>query len=282
MPPRIHRHPDAAAFLERAGSWLLEAEAEHNLLIGLAHQVAAGTTLFQHPIYFATVEEKDAVVGCAFRTPPYKLGVTRMPAGAVPRLVLDVAATYDSIPAVMGDAATAQLFAALWSGRTGTIARAGMRHRIYQLDTVVPPARIPAGKARRATAADAARATEWINAFSEEAGIHTENAAGLAQARIRQRSLFFWETGTAVVSMAAWSGETPNGRRVGYVYTPPACRGHGYATSLVAHISQRILDDGCRFCFLYTDLANPTSNDIYQQIGYRPVCDVIDYNLVAE
>jgi predicted GNAT family acetyltransferase len=77
--------------------------------------------------------------------------------------------------------------------------------------------------------------------------------------------------------MAAWSGETPNGRRVGYVYTPPAHRRHGYATALVAYLSERILEDGCRFCFLYTDLDNPVSNSIYQQIGYRPVCDVMDW-----
>jgi predicted GNAT family acetyltransferase len=64
---------------------------------------------------------------------------------------------------------------------------------------------------------------------------------------------------------------------VGPVYTPPEARRHGYASALVAHVSQDLLDGGRRFVFLYTDLANPTSNHIYQEIGYRPVADAYQY-----
>ncbi len=74
--------------------------------------------------------------------------------------------------------------------------------------------------------------------------------------------------------MALWTGRTPHGIRISGVYTPPEWRGHGYASACVAHLSQRMLDDGRSFCFLFADLDNPTSNDIYQQIGYRPVCDM--------
>ena len=76
-----------------------------------------------------------------------------------------------------------------------------------------------------------------------------------------------WEDG-AQVSFAAYGGPTPNGIRIGPVYTPPKLRGRGYATALVADLSQRLLDEGRRYCFLYTDLANPTSNAIYERIGY--------------
>jgi hypothetical protein len=60
---------------------------------------------------------------------------------------------------------------------------------------------------------------------------------------------------------------------VNFVYTPPEFRGRGYASNLVAHLSQELLDEGRKFCFLFTDLANPVSNSIYQKIGYRPVSD---------
>jgi predicted GNAT family acetyltransferase len=60
------------------------------------------------------------------------------------------------------------------------------------------------------------------------------------------------------------------------VYTPPHLRKQGYATSCVAALTQRMLDSGKRFCCLYTDLTNPTSNAIYQKIGYQPVCDSED------
>jgi hypothetical protein len=79
------------------------------------------------------------------------------------------------------------------------------------------------------------------------------------------------------VSLVGWGGATPNGVRVGPVYTPPDLRRRGYATALTAAVSADLLAAGKRFCFLYTDLANPTSNRIYMSIGYEPVCDSVDY-----
>jgi hypothetical protein len=64
---------------------------------------------------------------------------------------------------------------------------------------------------------------------------------------------------------------------VGGVYTPPELRNRGYATSCVAELSRNILQSGKEFCTLYTDLANPTSNSIYMKIGYKPVCDSVEY-----
>jgi predicted GNAT family acetyltransferase len=42
----------------------------------------------------------------------------------------------------------------------------------------------------------------------------------------------------------------------------------------VAELTRRLIAGGRQFCFLFTDLANPTSNSIYQRVGYRPVTDV--------
>jgi predicted GNAT family acetyltransferase len=88
------------------------------------------------------------------------------------------------------------------------------------------------------------------------------------------RRIFLWEDAEPV-SLVGVGGATPNGIRIGPVYTPPRFRGHGYASALTATVSQAMLDEGRRFCFLYTDLANPTSNKIYQAIGYKPVTDAL-------
>jgi predicted GNAT family acetyltransferase len=93
--------------------------------------------------------------------------------------------------------------------------------------------------------------------------------------------MFLWEDGGRAVSMVGVSGETPNGIRVAPVYTPPELRGRGYASACVAAVTQAQFDRGRRFCFLFTDLANPTSNKIYQAIGYEPVCDVDEYRFEA-
>ena len=84
-----------------------------------------------------------------------------------------------------------------------------------------------------------------------------------------------WEDGKPV-SVAGWGGRTPNGARIGPVYTPPEHRRRGYGSAVTAAATDELLSSGCRLCFLYTDLTNPTSNHIYSELGYEPVCDSID------
>jgi uncharacterized protein len=74
-------------------------------------------------------------------------------------------------------------------------------------------------------------------------------------------------------TMAASTRPTRNGITVNNVYTPPHQRKKGYASACVAALSQKQLDSGYKYCCLFTDLANPTSNQIYMDIGYQPVCD---------
>ena len=81
-----------------------------------------------------------------------------------------------------------------------------------------------------------------------------------------------WDDGDPV-SLAAYGNPTPSGTRVGPVYTPLEHRGRGYATSLVADLTAERLAIGLDYCFLFTDLANPTSNAIYARIGYEAVAD---------
>jgi hypothetical protein len=147
--------------------------------------------------------------------------------------------------------------------------------RIHVLQAVRPPERHAPGRLRLAVESDRDRITRWIEGFLRDV-----NEAGdppdIADRRIRERELFLWEDG-APVSMAASSGKTPGGIRVNFVYTPPELRGRGYASACVAAMSKVLLDAGNRYCCLYTDLGNPTSNKIYREIGYEPVCDAASY-----
>lgn len=276
MSYTIKRHADAAAFLARAEGWLMQREAEHNLLIGLAHRLRKSTTGYEQPIYLATVEDNGAVVGCAFRTPPYKLGLTRMPMDAMPHLIEDLADMYRTLPAVLGPEPATSDFASQWTERLGIDMYEGARQRIYQLERVSAPARLPAGGCRLAGPGDAALMVIWLTDFISEAGVEPVDVARLVAERMAERSLYIWEDGEPR-AMAGVAGVTPNGARVGYVYTPPDWRNRGYASACTAEVSRTILESGKRFCCLYTDLDNPTTNDIYQQIGYERVCDVSDW-----
>jgi predicted GNAT family acetyltransferase len=197
--------------------------------------------------------------------------------------VLVEALTSEELPGVVGSEPEATEFAELWSRRTGTPTSTNMRQGIYALELVEPLPAVP-GSARVATAGDRELALSWMLAFSDEAlhegGPGQERAEEMLDYRLSSPSagIFLWEDGGVPVSMAGWGGRTPNGIRIGPVYTPPDLRGRGYATALTAELSQQLLDGrmfegGRRFCFLYTDLANPTSNAIYERIGYRRMAE---------
>ena len=102
-------------------------------------------------------------------------------------------------------------------------------------------------------------------------------ASGFLNAQESIRGVFFWEDGETV-SLVGYSRPTGRGIAIAPVYTPPEFRRRGYASAATAAVSQYLLDSGRDFCVLFTDLANPTSNKIYQSVGYRPVCDFTLYN----
>src|SRR5688572_4409477 len=274
------RHNDVFSFADRAVPWLLQAEAEHNLILGIIEQLKQMGTVGAGEPYLVTVEEDGHVVGCAFRTPPYKLGLTRMPNGAIAELVNEVASVYDDLPAVMGPAAQVRAFAEAWAMSKGKTSRLGMRQRIYELRSVVPPTQTASGQLRLAGKRDLELLVSWLNEFANETRVGAVNVRAFAENHINNKSVFLWEDGGEPRTSSLFSGLTPHGVRVGFVYTPPEFRRRGYASSCVAAVSQRALDSGYQFCCLYTDLSNPTSNDIYQRIGYTPVCDVVDYDIL--
>lgn len=276
----VVRHGDAAAFLRRAGAFLTAREAEHTLLLGIAGQVVDDPRGYAAAPYLATAERGGAVVAAALMTPPYNLQLPLADdARAAAAIAEDARVGPDGVPGVAGPVEEAAAFAERWRGLTGEAVRPGMAQRIHRLDRVraVPGV---AGAARRATEADRALLVSWTEAFSAEA--LGDEAAGRAARTVdlrlgaRDGGFFLWEDGVPVC-MVGYSGPTPNGIRIAPVYTPPALRGRGYASAATAAASQALLNEGRRCCFLFTDLANPTSNRVYARVGYRPVIDVAEY-----
>ncbi len=146
-----------------------------------------------------------------------------------------------------------------------------MRQGLYELTQVVRPAAMAPGTLRPVRAEEVDLVASRMAAFAVDARLPRHEHEVLrrsAAARIAGGGLFAWEHEGASVSMAGLQGATRHGIRVGFVYTPPELRGRGYASACVAAVSERALASGKRFCTLYTDLANPTSNSIYQRLGY--------------
>ena len=281
----VVRLDDATAFLAEAEPLLLADEARHNLILGIAGTIRDSPDLYPLRSMWL-VRAHGEVVAAALRTPPYNL-VLAQPRSPQALAALAEAVAGEEIPGVTGTEPEVVEFAKLWSGQHR---RARTReHATGRLRT-----RARRGATGRTRVVPASPATDdrelilrWWIAFGEEVlhegGPGRERAEPTVDHKLSAPTsgILLWEDGGEPVSLAGWGGPTPNGIRIGPVYTPPELRGHGYATAVTAELSQRLLDGrlfagGRRFCFLYTDLANPTSNAIYERIGYRRVAEAAE------
>jgi len=266
---------DAAAFRTDVLPFLLEHEVENNLMVSIIIRLADGTARWgDEPARLYLVRDGGVIVAAAAQTPPYNLILTE----ATPKITQFLAEQLQHLPlpGVLGPRADVERFARFWQERTGRSAQLAMSQRIYRLDRVNLPTDI-SGHAEEATLEEVELLVEWTNAFITESHASVSDPEAYVRGNIINRRLIIWKD-PKPVSCAIYGIPTPNGTRVGGVYTPPEYRRRGYATANVAAVSQRALDEGHRYCCLFTDLANPTSNSIYQKIGYRPVCDFAQYS----
>jgi uncharacterized protein len=290
MPITITRIDDPRDFLARAGSFLEAREAANSLPFGICNTLIRSPDLYPTH-YLALVHEDDRILLASVMTPPYNLILAYVLDAEAPverldealdLLARDVQTSYPDLPGVIGQSGVAERFARRWQSLSGQTYAVRFHERAFQLSGVRPVDR-PPGALVRATAADRDLLVRWSLDFGREALGDGDLAeaertvdARLGGDDLQARGLYLWVDG-APVSMAGYTGPTPHGIRVGPVYTPPELRSKGYASALVAQMSQALLDGGRSFCFLFTNLANPTANHIYEQIGYEPVVDVDVY-----
>jgi len=283
MALSVDRHHDAGPFLGRVGGFLGRREAEHNLLFGILDSLRRDASISDGPPLLADVREGDDIVAVAIRTPPRNLVLSEcdVPA-AVDALVDDLVAAGDALPGALGPVEAIRQFAGRWTVATGQPHRRQFSERAFRLMRVIPPPP-PPGQMRLAVAADFRLLVDWLLAFTAEALPEEDNDPVDAERAVSRwlyegfKRAYLWEVDGRPVSLAGVGGRTPHGTRVGPVYTPPEHRRRGFAGALVAAASQAQLDEGLEFCFLFTDLANPTSNHVYQAIGYEPVTDIDVY-----
>jgi predicted GNAT family acetyltransferase len=267
---RIDAHDDPASVLAVAGEFLDAEPVRHNLVATLLHRCVATGSEGR----YWTAHDGERVVGITFQSPlHFFAAVTPMPRAAVEATVERAVRDGVVLPGVNGEAAVSSVFAGHWSECAGTAARPVEAMRLYEVDEVqVPSAR---GTVRIATEADHELAAAWLHAFEAEVGEPPGDADAVTRRRIASGELWLHDD-DGPVCLAGLSIPVGGAIRVGPVYTPPAHRGRGYASALVADRSAAVRADGLR-CLLYADLANPTSNRIYRAMGYRAVAEKMRY-----
>jgi predicted GNAT family acetyltransferase len=278
VSPDWHLTRDLEVFLDRAGSFLCSEPALHTVQLTVTDALGRwGPAAYgPEPPHFAWLTDRDGTVrATALRTPPYELNLTPTTPEAADALAARLAGVGHALPGVNGPADTAADFAAAWERRTGATAQLTTNQRLYRLGTLTPPEPAPPGRARLATGDDHGLVAQWYAEFSAADGRRAHHDPDRwAEGRLAHGGITFWETpdGTPVAMVGA-TPKVAGQIRVAPVYTPPALRGRGYASGATAAVSRAALTAGADEVLLFTDLANPTSNALYQRIGYRPVRD---------
>jgi predicted GNAT family acetyltransferase len=276
---QVERPADAQAFLDVAGAFLAEREAEHCLLFGIAANLVKATDRrVTAPPYFGVVRRGRELVAAALMTPPFNVVMSWTDdADAVAAVAADLGRGRLPVPGITAPVDVARTFVERWVAQHTVLPHRTMAERIYRVERVTAPRGVP-GSMRMADDADRDLLVGWMDGFLRDALPHGDPEQGVAMVdnalQTGTRVFHLWELDGRPVSVAGVTGPTPNGIRIGPVYTPPEDRGHGFASAVTAAASQAELDAGRRFVFLFTDLTNPTSNRIYQAIGYEPVIDV--------
>lgn len=275
MSIEVKYHKNTVAFRDSITEFLQRNEAENNLILGLVDSLAKDPTHYsdQAPLLLSILENNNTVAA-ALMTPPYNLVVTQAQPIHSNALIESLIDHNIHIPGILGPKQSSQFFAEAYCQRRDLKQKEKMNERVYQAEKVIHPA-YPPGKMRLATKEDFPLLVDWGIGFIRDALLpqhEVEKVSAMTERKIEEKSLFIWEN-HGPKSMASFQGHTPNGVRVGYVYTPEMHRHFGYGSAITASLTQHLLDKGKKFCFLFTDLSNPTSNSIYKKIGYREVCD---------
>ena len=278
-----HITGDLDQFLTRAGEFLRSRPALHTVHLTVTAALSSrGLRVYGEgdPV-FGTLERDGEVRAAFFRTPPGRLMLTPLTAEEATELAAQLALRGDELPGVMGELDTASTFAEAWARRTGRSPALHARQRLYRLAELTTPQPSPPGRPRVATANDREQLVCWYTEFTEAIGESgtSQDPGEWADSRIAYGGITFWETpdGTPV-SMAGLTPKVAGQIRVAPVYTPADLRGHGYAGAVTVEVSGMARAAGADEVLLFTDLANPTSNALYQRIGYRPVEDFAGYD----
>jgi len=283
-PDDWHLTQDVDAFLARAGHFLRSRAALHNMPLTDIEKLRSHRAIESddEAAIFGRLESQGEVRAIFYLTPRGRLGLTPLFAEQTDTLAAHLAGLGHSPDHVIAEHDTAGAFSESWQKHTGAVSAPFWKTHLYRLGTLTPPQPRPEGQGRLTGRKDRDQIVRWCREFcvdvGEQRSIDLIDAGSWEDSRFGDRHFTFWETPEGVpVSMAASTSVVGGMVRVDPVYTPAHLRGRGYAGAVTVEASRAAQTAGATDVVLFTDPDNPTSNALYQRIGYVHVADFAGY-----
>ncbi|AUD21706.1 GNAT family N-acetyltransferase [Bacillus cereus group sp. BC251] len=267
---QLHVYEEVVNFKKEVISFLEKNEQENNLILGVLQMV-------QQPIFMGVAKQEEEIAIVFLQTEEKKqiiVATSEMVEEAIVELAKKLAEVYPNVPGLIGNKKVVQKLAEEIAVLENKKMNVVMEQGVYALQQVKKKW-TEEGIFREINSDELPVIEKWIYQFCEDVNLPTtkEEAEQTAHTLITNHRLFGLEIDGKLVSVAAKTRPTKNNITVNFVYTPKEERKKGYASNCVAALSQRMLDEGYKTTTLYTDLANPTSNKIYQEIGYEQIAE---------
>ncbi|MFG2882870.1 GNAT family N-acetyltransferase [Streptomyces sp. NPDC048297] len=281
-PDDWHLTEDVDEFLALAGEFLRSRPAAHVMQLTWAERVRRrGAAAFGGgaPV-FGVLERAGEVCATFYWLRPGGLGLSPLTAEQADSLAARLADLGHRPHSVGADHGSAAAFADAWRRHTGAMPHPrDARVRLYRLGTLTPPQPLPAGRGRVLGERDLEEVMFWCGEFAKAVGEDVSIDAGTwARTRYADKVYTLWETPDSTpVSVAGMNPLIGGQIQVDIVYTPAGLRGRGYAGAVTAEVSRAALAAGARDVVLFADVSNPTSNALYQRLGYRALGDWAGY-----
>jgi hypothetical protein len=268
---------DATEFLRLSEAFRSTEPYRTNIIATVAQAVAAGRRHYEK-CYWWIVKEDEHVVGIAMRTAPHGYVISPMSLQAMELLSSEILSADSKFPSILGPRNLLMFAEPLLSKSRPVIGREG--ELLYNLQTLTKPT--VKGYARYAVPDDFDCIYRWMKDMSEETGLFVHGMENFISSGIEQKLLLIWTTEDGErAALAGYTGDASLSgtkiARVTSVFSPKHLRGNGYASGVVAHVTQMMLDANL-LPMLFTQATNPTSNKIYQRLGY----EYLDENLRLE
>lgn len=283
MNARHKVYADPKTFWQEVSPHLRREESKNSLCLGLTYNFLTDRKgCFYQAALFEGSELLGAIVGSQYLT-NRNLLVTPVKDSTSARVLLEAflrANLSVKVTGIIGETTTANFYRALFE-QAGWQTKTNMDQGIYKCTQVKLPQITKDLVFRFAELRDCTKLGQWIEDFHREAVPHDPPVIGVeaAQAKIDKKMIMVLERKGELLSMAGWSRDLGSSCSVNLVFTPPSQRKNGYGSIVTGLLTKHFLSQGKKEVSLYTDMSNPTSNKVYQEIGYELVCHSVQIGL---